>query len=168
MPPPAFSPDTLRSRYRRLPGRMSTLRLLTGASSILSLGDDHLLQVIVSLYTERYQRFSYTDIQALLLRETARGLVYNVILGTLAAGCGLLGWSNEDAGYTRPVFFGLGAFWLVLLAVNLGFGKTCRCQLQTAAGPHPLPSLNRLRLARKAFRLITEKVEAAQIHAESA
>ena len=167
MPPPAPPPDAPRPRYRRLPGRVSTLRRAVGVASTLSLGDDHLLQVTVRLYTERYQRFAYGDIQALLLRETARGLVYNLVLGTFAAGSGLLAWNAEDAD-ARRVLLGVGVFWLALLAVNLGRGKTCRCQLQTAAGPHPLPSLSRLRPARAAFRLVTEKVEAAQIHAESA
>lgn len=140
---------------------MPTLRLVSNASSFLWLGDDHLLQVDTVFYTERYRRFSYGDIQALLLRETARGLVYSAILGTLAAGSGLLFWSTEDPD-ARHVFIGVGVFWLALLLVNLFRGKTCHCHLQTAAGPHPLRSLNRVRPARKALKLITEKVEAAQ------
>ncbi len=162
MPPPASPPDAASFRHRRLPGRMPTLRLVSHASSRLWLGDDGLLQVDTVFFTEKYRRFAYGDIQALLLRETARGLVYSAVFGTLAAGCGLLAWSMDDPT-TRHVFIGLGAFWLVLMIVNLIRGKTCRCQLQTAAGPHPLRSLNRVRLAQKALRLITEKVAAAQI-----
>ncbi len=145
---------------------MPTFRLVSNSTSVLWLGGDHLLQVEVAFFTERYKRFSYGDIQALLLRETPRGLVYSSIFGALAAVGALLAWSMEDPD-TRRVFVGLGAFWLVLLVVNLVRGKTCRCRLQTAAGPHPLPSLNRLRAARRAWRLITEKVEAAQINGPS-
>ena len=137
------------------------LRLVSNASSVLWLGDDHLLQVEVAFSTERYRRFSYVDIQALLLRETPRGWIYSVILGILAAGGGLLAWRWDDI-IDRRVFIGLAAGWLILLGINLIRGKTCRCHLQTAAGPHLLPSLNRLRPARKAWRLLTEKVEAAQ------
>lgn len=168
MPPTDSSPDALqRSRYRRLPGRPAALRLFSRTSSVLWLGDDHLLQVEVALYTEHYRRFSYGDIQAILLRGTARGLVSSFISGVLAAVSGWLAWSAEDPG-TRYVLVGLAALCLVVLAINLAFGKTCRCQLQTAAGPHPLSSLSRLRTARKALRLLTEKVEAAQGEQQSA
>ena len=81
----------------------------------------------------------------------------------LAAGCWLLAWSTTGADTTvREVFAGVGACWLALFAVNAVRGKTCRCQLQTAAGPRALPSLSRLRPARRAWRLILEKVDAAQ------
>ncbi len=146
---------------------MPTFRLVSNATSVLWLGDDHLLQVEATLAAERYKRFSYGDIQALLLRETARGLVYSALLGTFAAGCALLAWGMEDPG-TRRVFLGLAVIGLILLAVNLFRGGTCRCQLQTAAGPHLLPSLSRRRPARRALRLITEKVEGAQITGASA
>lgn len=150
-----------RARYRRLPGRMPLVRLAVNGASILWLGDDHLLEVNTVYYSESYKFFSYGDIQALLLRETSRGLVYNSVLGAFAAAFGLAGWSMSDPT-ARWVFFGVEGFWAVLLTINLLRGKTCRCHLQTAAGPQPLRSLNRLRPARKALRLLTEKVEAAQ------
>ena len=161
MPPLDSTSAPVSFRYRRLPGRTSTFRLVFNGSSRLWLGDDHLLQIQAGHTTETYQRFAYGDIQALLLRETSRGLVVTLILGALAAASGLLAWGMDDDS-ARWVFLGLAAAWLLLFVVNLIRGKTCRCQLQTASGPHPLPSLSRVRPARKALRLITEKVEAAQ------
>lgn len=158
MPPPADPPAF---RYRRLPGRPPAFRLASNASSRLWLGDDHLLQVQTTYFSETYKRYAYGDIQALLLRETGRALVTNIILAVLATGSGLLLLTTTDeAG--RGFCIGSAAFWVLLLIVNLGRGKTCRCQLQTAAGPHPLSSLSRVRPARRALRLIAEKVAAAQ------
>ena len=159
-PVPA-APATVRPRYRRLPGRMPSLRLRVNGTSVLWLGDDHLLQVDTVYYTESYKRISFVDIQALLLRETPRGLVYSIILGVVAVGFGLAGWGMDDR-IARNIFWGIGGVWVLLLIVNLGRGRTCRVHLQTAAGPHPLRSLNRVRPARKALRRITEKVETVQ------
>ena len=159
--PPEIPTDAARVRYRRLPGRTPSFQVTASGSSVLWLGDDHLLQVNRAHYTERYKRFSYGDIQALLLRETPRGLIYSFVLAALGAGFGLSGFAIHDPT-GRGIFFGIGGFWVVLLLINLIRGDTCRCQLQTAAGPHLLPSLARLRPTRQALRLITEKVEAAQ------
>ncbi len=141
-------------------------RLFYGLSG-LWLGGDHLLQVNSMYFNESYRRFAYADIQALLLRETSRGVIYSFALATLAAGFGLSGFGMEKAG-VRGVFFGIGGFWLVLLIINLVRGTTCHCSLQTAAGPRPLPSLNRLRPANRALRLITERADAAQVAPEPA
>ncbi len=161
MPLPDPTTDLASLRYRRLPGRTPSFRLVSNASSHLWLGDDHLLQVQISYFSEAYKRFAYGDIQALLLRETARGLMTTLLLGAFAAGGGLLAWGMDDET-ARWIFVGLGGFFFGLFAVNLSRGKTCRCHLQTAVGPHALPSLSRVRPARKALRLITERVEAAQ------
>lgn len=147
--------------YRKLPGRMPTLRV--GASGIKSLylGDDHLLLVDKVFFVEHYKRFAYADIQALVLRQTVRGLVMSIVLAVMAAGFGVLGWSVEEpAG--RYILWGIAAFFGLLLIVNLGRGPTCRCQLETAVGPQPLLTLSRLRPARKAFALIIERITATQ------
>ena len=155
-PPVRFFPDhpamiaADATRYRRLPGRSPVHRLIASLSNILWLGDDHLLHVETAFFQQTYRRFAYGDIQALLLRETPRGLAVNIVLGVLAAGCALIAWSTEGDGWTSRVFVGLAVFWVASFVVNVLRGKTCRCHLQTAAGPHALPSLNRVRPARRA------------------
>ena len=47
------------------------------------LGADHLLSVHIDGYTERYQRFAYRDIQALLIHPTRYFLWVNVVAGLL-------------------------------------------------------------------------------------
>ena len=50
----------------------------------------------------------------------------------------------------------------MLVFVNMLRGPTVRCDLRTAVGLYPLPSLSRMRPARRALELICQRVEAAQ------
>ena len=147
--------------YRRLPGRMPTLRTSNYGRRKLYLGETELLQVEAVFFMENYRRFAYEDIQFLLLRQTPRGLIWSVVLGVLAAGFGGLVWSTD--AFAGKVTFGVFAgIFVLLLLFNLVRGATCRCHLQTAVGPYPLPSLSRMRPARRALALIAERVTAAQ------
>ena len=158
---PAVASAQKRS-YRKLPGRMANLRLGNYGQRRLYLGDDHLLQVESVFCVEHYRRFVYADIQALLLRRTPRGLVTSVVLTVLAAVCGGLAWyclDNEAALVFWLIVAGVFGFFLL---INLALGTTCRCQLQTAIGPQPLLSLNRMRPARRALALLSERIQATQ------
>ena len=95
------------------------------------------------------------------MRETPRGLICSVVLGGLAALFGLLAWGMESAG-AQWILAGVGGVFALLLVYNAVRGGTCRCVLQTALGPQPLPSLARQQQSRKALRLITERVEGRQ------
>lgn len=165
LPTPVVSAPVARSGkerpYHRLPGRMTTFRVGSYGLRRLYLGADHLLQVEAVFCVENYQRFAYADIQSLLLRQTSRGLVLSIILGVLAAGFGALAWASSSSE-GRIACLVTAGFFVLLLGYNLVRGTTCRCELQTAIGPQPLPTLNRLRVARKAFALLTERVEAIQ------
>ena len=150
------------TKHRRLPGRVPRLTWsVVRRGSALWLGADELVQLDTVFWTEKIRRFAYADIQALLLRETNRGLILNAVCGALAATFGLLAWGMDNAA-ARTGFAVVAATFALLGLVNAIRGGTCRCTLQTALGPHPLPSLGRRRPARKAFRLLTERVEAAQ------
>ncbi len=161
MPPTADRPAP-RPTFRRLPGRMPQLTLgVVRRHSSLWLGEEELVQVDTVFWREKTRRFAYADVQALLLRETPRGLYYSVALGGLVALCGLLAWGSESAG-ARGVLAGMAAGFALLLVYNAVRGGTCRCVLQTALGPQPLPSLSRRRPARRALQMITERVEERQ------
>ena len=127
----------------------------------LYLGETELLQVEAIFFVENYKRFAYGDIQFLMLRQTARGLIWSIVLGVLAAGFGLLVLSTENHG-GKIVWGVFAGIFVLLLLFNLVRGPTCRCHLQTAVGPYPLPTLNRVRPARRALKLIGEHVAAAQ------
>lgn len=143
--------------YRRLPGRVW---ISLAGRHALWLGPDHLLSVRSLHFSEEYRRFDYGDIQALVLRPTARRAIYGGVLGGLAA---LLGLSALAASGPVALVPGIpGGLALLLFAVNWLRGPTCACELRTAVHAEPLPCLRRVRPARKAFGLLRERVETAQ------
>lgn len=159
---PAPAPGKPDRPYRKLPGRMPSLRVGSYGRRRLYLGAHELLQVETVFCVEHYRRFAYADIQAVLLRQTPRGLILSIVMAGLALGFGALAWAASDTLPAMVTFIIVAGLFVFLLLFNLVRGPTCRCQLQTAIGPQPLLSLNRLRPARKALALLAERVEEAQ------
>ena len=153
------------SVYRRLPGsgRSSTAALSTRHR--LWLAPDHLLAVSNQGYSEEYKRFLLRDIQSIAIRHTWRGRVTSIVFGAMAAafaapalyGAGQ-GWDPVGL-WIRGVF--AGAFALALL-VNTALGPTCACTLRTAVQSERLYSLDRVRTALRAVRMIREAAASVQ------
>ena len=82
--------------YKRLTrrGRQTTISSVSSVSSNLWLGKDHLLLVESNGYSERYKRFYFKDIQALIIRKTKVGIIRAVVLGV---GVFLRCWRSECA-----------------------------------------------------------------------
>ena len=160
-PAKAVRPGKKKLPYRKLPGRLPTLRFGTYGRKSLYLGDNELLEVEAVFFVENYKRFAYPDIQSLLLRQTARGSIWSIVLAVLAVSFSVLAWgmSNEAARWT---FTGVAGFFVLILLINLLRGATCVCRLQTAIGSHPLRTLNRVRPSRKVLDLLRERIVAAQ------
>jgi hypothetical protein len=150
--------------YIRLPGKRYVTFGLT--RDTLWLGKDHLLQVINRGYTEEYRRFYYRDIQAIILRQTSTGRVLNLIFGSIAAFSVLLltfGWLIWKWETVALLPLGIAtSFWVLLFLILLAAGPTCVCHVRTAVQFEKLPSLFRLKKARKAIALLRERVEIAQ------
>jgi len=112
-------------------------------------------------WVENYRRFYYGDIRALVVGRTSRWLVMNVIFSAI---CALFLFLclvvHERAGMISlgctSACFGL------LLLVNVLRGPTCRVMIYTALGGEPLPSIQRLRTARKVMALLKPRLLAAQ------
>jgi hypothetical protein len=157
--------------YRRLSRpRLRRRGLLTVAStrSSLWLGKDHLLNIDSNRFTEEYKRFYFRDIQAITIRKTKRREIWNFALLML-----LIGWIamviNElsSAGPAIDPAMGtlLGALFLILavpLLANNVLGPSCAVYLQTAVQIEELPSLSRMRRARKVLDRIRPLIVAAQ------
>lgn len=151
------------TQYQRLPGR--------GAGLVsfhrLYLGPDHLLLVTSTGYSETYRRFYFRDIQAIVLQKTAAWAVWNGVLGSLSALCALLvtvyliGRAPE---MMVPLVLGLvlAPFSVVPLVWNLLLGPTCVCLLGTAVQTTKMPTLGRLRTARRVVARIKPLIEAVQ------
>jgi hypothetical protein len=142
--------------YRRLPGRG---RNLSGTTT-LWLGPDHLLRVDSHRYAEDYKRFYYNDIQSIVLLPSTRRHSILIASAAVCVPLALLALFLEGAW---TVFLGcLAGVAGLMLAVNWLRGETCECRLQTAVQTEVLQSLNRLRTALKALRLLQPRVEAIQ------
>jgi len=144
--------------YQKLPGRPS-LTLIGTAS--LWLGPDHVLSVRNLHFVEEYRRFDYGDIQALLLRRTHRRGIWAAVLGGLTALFAFATWSMA------PNLFAWipgvpAALFVALSALNWFRGPACACHLRTAVHTEPLPSLRRVRPARRALALLRHRVEQVQ------
>lgn len=139
-------------KYKRLAGS----RRGYGKWHTLWLGDDHLLSVESTGYSEEYKRYYLKDIQAITSRRSAGGKVLNGIFGTMVAISLLAGIGGYENGLTPvSVFAGIfGGFFLLLLLWNLFRGPTCRCHIRTPVGIDELPALDRVRSVKKALERV--------------
>ncbi len=141
--------------YTRLPGKKRGLY----RQASLWLGNDHILSVESNSYTENYKRFYFKDIQAILLRRTPRRRNTNIVLGALA--CGfllLLAAGGGAAAFGTTIASGL----LIGLLINSVLGPTCICHVKTPLAVHELPSLCRLKKARRALEKILPSIRDSQ------
>jgi len=150
--------------FVRLPGRRYISLNFTRNS--LWMGKDYLLHVINRGYTEDYRRFYYRDVQAILMRETKVGLVLKIVLGFFAIlnlfflALGRFVWRWDPVAMI-PLAISAG-FWALCFLIELAAGPTCVCHLRTAVQFEKLPSLFRVRKARKAISILRSRIENTQ------
>ena len=157
------------SSYQRLTFARSRSAFSIAFMSRSSLwrGEDHLLGVDSNGYTETYKRFYFRDIQAIMLVASKRRAIINWILLIPTVPC--LAWlltllvsrRVSDTGTLITLVILISIFALPLLINNL-LGPTCTCRLRTAVQIEEVPSLNRLRRARKVLGRIRPLIAAAQ------
>jgi hypothetical protein len=150
--------------YRRL---TSMSRIAFVSRSSLWLGKDHLLCIDSNGYTESYKRFYFRDIQAITFMATRRRLIWNWVLGVptaifLALLLGNLGSRQSWEQYEIAFYAILASVFGVPLLINNILGPSCVCHMRTAVQTEELPSLNRLRRARKLLNRIRPFITAAQ------
>lgn len=142
--------------YRRLPGRSGNL---VGYST-LWLGADHLLSLTQTSFSEQCKRFYFRDVQAITLRKTVRGKMWNIILSGLTGLFTLIAMRPNEAAFVLGgmcaviFFFSFLIHWLR--------GPTCVSHLRTAVQTEKLPSLSRIRTASKAISILKPRIEEAQ------
>ena len=152
------------TRYKRLPGRgLRRGGFITVSLSRCSLylGDDHILGVDSNGFSEDYKRFYFSDIQAIITRRTRRGATWSIVLALMIASssAGALFLEVESV---RILSWILSGTFLAFLLVNIFRGPTCVCHIMTAVQEDQLPSLNRLRVARKVIETLRPAVERVQ------
>ena len=154
--------------YTKLPGR--GLRRVAVAISAtrcrLWLAADHLLAVDFTIASEDYRRFYFRDIEAFVIRRTARRQVWNwvfLVLILLTAGPFSIGVAHRRAsGGFLIAALSIAAFWLAFILINTLRGATCQTHIRTAVQFEQLPSLGRLPVARKVLARLQPLIVAAQ------
>jgi hypothetical protein len=142
-------------KYRRLSGG----RFGLFSTHSLWQGHDHLLRAESGMMIERYWRFYFTDIQAVLLHRTWTHYYWSLLWTILS-----LAWGTclLIEPFPRSLALGFGLLFLLLLAANLILGPSCRVHLQTAVQVQRLPGLVRVRKARRVMDRIREAAERVQ------
>ncbi|MDK9716335.1 MAG: hypothetical protein OEL57_00325 [Trichlorobacter sp.] len=137
-------------KYRRI--ARGTIAMIMRCS--LWLGDDHLLSVKSTGYTEEYVRIYLKDLKGIVSQRTKTWMMLNVLLGIVVGLCGTGILSTNDI--FSPGSIALGFFCLpffVGLVLNMVKGPTCKTNLLTPLGLVDIPALQR---SRKVSRLIKE------------
>ncbi len=156
--------------YRRLTKtrvRRKGAFAITATRTSLWLGNDHLLSIDSTGYTEEYKRFYFRDIQAITICGNQRRVVWNWILMVLLIPC--LTWiatmlfsaGAADVGLLITSGVVTSLFAIPLIVNNL-FGATCNCYLRTAVQVVELASLSRIRRAQKALARLRPLIAGAQ------
>lgn len=164
------TPDTKQDvQYRRLPGRGLRREGFVAVArtwGTLWLAKDHVLSVDTHPFSEDYRRFYFRDIQAFAIAKTRRGAVWNVIIALLTVPWLLLAM-NVDEPVAITIFLLTAGIFALLLGINAWRGPTCTCYLMTAVHKETLPSLDRVKKAKKVLQILREHIEKAQSGLES-
>lgn len=137
--------------------RLTRPRLGLNGIGSLWLGSDHLLLVTNTLAVERYRRWYFPDLQALVMRKNAARMIWNIILGSFAllllagAVACVIGSGSTSAPddiialYVMAAVFGiLGMGFVTAAAINSAMGPSCTLFIQTPHGLERLSTPNRV------------------------
>jgi hypothetical protein len=158
--------DGTPKEYKRLPGRGMRVEgnwfiAFSRSFCTLWLGEDHLLLLDRMGYTETYKRFYFKDIQAVMIRRTAKADVVNIALAVLALG--FVGWALSVTNLAgRVTLWILGGVFALLALANFLRGPSCVAHIKTPVQIEQVPSWNRLRGARKGLDRIRPLLLEAQ------
>ncbi|SPE60175.1 conserved hypothetical protein [Verrucomicrobia bacterium] len=152
--------------YERLTRSAARARfaVISAERCSLWLGKDHVLSIDTNGYRESYKRFYFRDIQAVIIRQTDYGKIAGLALGVVAGLLGLFAFLSGHAGHPVLAYIQgvVAALLAAILVLNLAGGPTCTCQLRTAVQVEELPSLGRLRRARRVLARLRPLIAQAQ------
>jgi hypothetical protein len=133
----------------------------------LWLGRDHILQVEHSGYSEEYKRFYFADIQSISMHKTSRAqfwTIFCLVMIGIGATVGItLGYDGTNGAMVQMGAIGTWiGLWVVLMLVNFAKGPGCACFIQTAVQQEQLPSLKRVKKARRIIAQLRELIGSTQ------
>ena len=149
-----MTPEPEETKYRRVPG----LRW-SGGRSVLRLADDHLLLCDYRTgFVERYKRFYFRDIQAIIIRKTMYQIAIIAIWGLFAFGFLSIGIATQ---WNLFLYIAEAICGLLILG-QLMLGPTCRTDIRTAVQTDRIPALKRVRKTERIMRNLFPLIEGAQ------
>ena len=128
----------------------------------LFLGPDHLLLVRSSRFEERYQRFYFKDIQALVVTGLPSRTWLQASMGVLAGIIFLLALTVVPIAGWRALLGMIGVFPAVLALADYLRGERCSMILKTAVSNEPLPPVSRMSVARLVISRLKPAIEQTQ------
>ena len=145
----------------------SYTRLTRNASGIgsyasLWLGDDHLMIVTSTGYSESYARLQFRDIKGFFVTASARRYIWGAVWGVVTAIFGtvvIVQLVNGNTPVFSAIFLGLAA---IMVAWNHVLGPGCQLFVVTGVQTVQLPSVVRLKKARRLLGRVQPLIEAAQ------
>ena len=147
--------------YKRLTWRSRRpTRFAIGAPrATLLIGEDHLLKVESTIFSESYKRFFFRDIQSVTIKTNRRRLIWNLVLSVMVALFLLEGLLDSSTSITMMV---LASITGLLLIINNVFGTACDVRIQTAVQIEDLTPLSRVRRASHALEKLRPMIIQAQ------
>lgn len=142
-----------KSQYRRLPGRSGLL-----VRNSLWMGPDHVLRLRRNPFSESYRRYYFRDIQAIVLTELSNtGAHYGyTVAGMLALTTGVLFYARHPVWATLCALLALSVFFVSWR------WPTSASYVKTSVSTEKLPSLGRLRAAKKTVAILKAEIEKVQ------
>jgi hypothetical protein len=146
---------------------------LNGTASIW-LGGDHIMQVSTMFGWEKYRRWFYRDIQALIARRNATRLIWYLIVGLggvfIAAGAllsmsaGASSSSSDRAGLfvIAGILGTVAVSFLAVALINTLLGPTCSVYVQTPHGMEKLSGPGRLAVFERLVEQTRSLIDSAQ------
>ena len=135
------------------------------------LGVDHLLVVDVTYYNERYRRFYFRDLQAVIVQKNRRHFWLNVIFGVVLSFAlmpflfvprlAIWRWPESDvvSAIVGGIFVILSMYSII---VNSLRGPTCSMHLRTAVQTQKLTGISRWRRAESLIETLAPLILSAQ------
>lgn len=132
----------------------------------LWLGEDHVLAVESTGYSEEYTRYYLKDIQAVSSLQTSWGKVLNAISGSgvaISFGAAISSF-GLDHDLSPGTFAGgiIGTIFLLILLWNIFRGPTCRCYIRVPLGSEELAALDRRKSVDKALARLRPQIAQQQ------
>jgi hypothetical protein len=152
-------PDMI-SAYRKVAETSWFSRFLPGMRSALYLADDHLLLATQVLIFEKYHRFFFSDIEAIIAAKSNRW-IWASVAWALCIPLGMLWYLGRT-----PWCYVVGACCLLfagaILIWNLLAGPTYIVKIQTAAQTRRLKAVERARKCEAFQELVIPLIAAGQ------